>query len=249
MSSIPRVLAVGSCRIFRPLRRLHKAGRLELVNYLDNFWFTHTAAAARQYVEVMQGDKAIPTYLRDASLETPIDFPEDMAAGLPDVDVVAVEVSSLKQHRIGEYHLNAHKVHRIASASGLPYRPIVNGDTGALPGDHVLKPLVVDYTTRQELRGDLVTIRDLVGAPILTVDHLYTLRPDGTPPPERVKLTEELHSIGLDYGVPFYSTKELILEHGIDVALLDQNHYRPEFEILAGEGLYPKLISLAGGVR
>lgn len=245
VSSSLTILAIGSCRIFRPLRRLHDAGSISLANYHANFWFTHTSGAARQYVDVIRGHKTIPMHLRRAALESVLEYPGEMATGIPPVDVVVVEVSSLKQHRIGDYYLNAHKIYGLASESGLSPQAVLNGQTDGLPDDHPLNGLVMEQTTQQDLDDDLVAIREKVGAPVLTVDHLHSLTPAGMVPPERARLTEELRAVSELRGFEFYSTKDLILEHGIEKALLDQNHYRSEFELVVGEKLYPRLLNTA----
>lgn len=244
----PTVLAIGSCRIFRPLRRLHDEGRINLVNYTERYWFTHTAAAALQYVDVMQGRVAVPPELRRAALETELVFPADMALGIGEVDLVVVEVSSLKQHRIGAYELNAHKVYGIAVETGHPHQPIVNGHRealDALPEGHILHALKVDYTSPAQLASDLTSIRKQVGAPVMTVDHLHAVLPDGGSVPGRDRLTEDLRAVSMASGLSFYSTKDLIDEHGSEVALLDQNHYRSEFEAVVGERMLPMILASA----
>lgn len=241
MSTIPTVLAIGSCRIFRPLRRLHDEGLVNLVNYEDRFWFTHTAGAARQYVDVMQGRVHIPQELRPAALESDLEWPEDMALGLPAADLVVVEVSSLKGPSLGEFKLNAHKVYGIANESGLDYRPIVQGNTGALPDDHILKPLKVSYTTGAQLRDDLRVIKDAVGAPMMVVDHLYAMTSDGELIPGRATLTSELKGASKDVGYLFHSTRDLIEKRGAEAALLDPNHYRTEFEAIVGKSMLPSI--------
>lgn len=243
-SNLPRVLAIGSCRIFRPLRKLHEADQIELVNYADRFWFTHTAAAARQYVDVMEGRVTIPAEIRPAALETDLEWPEDMAMGLPEVDAVVVEVSSLKEQMLGDYKLNAHKVYGIANQPGMDYRPIVQGHTEALPEDHVLKPLKVAYTSTDQLREDLRAIKEATGAPMMVVDHIYSLTPTGEVAPGRAKLTSELREAAADVGYTFHSTRNLIVERGPDVALTDQNHYRGDFEIEVGKDFMPSIRSL-----
>ena len=203
-----RVLAIGSCRVFRPLRRLAIAGKIDLVNTAeDRHWFTHTAAAARQYVEVMLGDKEIPLALRSAAFESDHTWPVDMAMGIPAVDVVLVEVSSLKNASVASVSLNAHRVYHLAMEAGVDYRPVINGDTSDLPSEHPLKSLQVAYTSQQQLSADLKAIRDRVEVPVMTVDHLYSLTADGAPAPDRVRLTKALMSVDAELGIPLHTTR------------------------------------------
>lgn len=236
-SFIPDVLAIGSCRIFRPLRCLHEANLINLVNGEHRYWFTHTASAAKQYVDVMQGNVHIPLRLREAALETELEWPEDMAMGLPGADLTIVEVSSLKDHIIDNIRLNAHKVYGIANQPGYDYRPIVQGDTKSLPDDHVLKTLQVARAADEQLTNDLQAIKEATQTPMMVVDHLFSVTPDGTPAPERVELTNLLDSVSGTIGLSFHSTRDLIVRHGMDVALEDHNHYRKEFENEVGQDL------------
>lgn len=243
--SVPSILAIGSCRIFRPLRPLHESGLINLVNYNENQWFTHTAAAARQFVDVLDGTTHIPVELRRAALEADGVFPSDMKLAVPlRADVVVVEVSSLKQHRVSDIELNAHKVYGIAVESGLNYRPIVQGLTSELPENHVLKAMQVSYTTQSELTADLLSIRDRLDCPVMTVNHLYSEMPDGTAAPDRVRLTEALRQVEAEHGIPMHDTQPAIVEHGIHVALQDQNHYRTDFEPVVGAQLLASIRNL-----
>lgn len=244
---VPTVLAIGSCRIFRPLRPLHEQGLINLVNYIDNQWFTHTAGAARQYVDVMRGAVHIPVGLRRSALETSLTFPEDMShAAALSADVVIVEVSSVKQYMVDSIHLNAHKVYGVAVDSGAEYRDIMQGRTGELPDEHVLKPMKVTNATWEDIAADLIAIREIVGAPVMTVDALYAETDAGEPIPDRVRLTEALQRVEDEHGIPLCSTKPLIQEHGIDVALTDSTHYRLSFEPTAAHYMLEKVRSVLG---
>ncbi|WP_299092002.1 hypothetical protein [uncultured Microbacterium sp.] len=216
---------------------------IKLVN-VDRSWFTHTAAAAKQYIDVMDGRVNIPRELRDVALEGVIEWPADMALGLPQSDLTVIEVSSLKRHVIDTYELNAHKVWGAAKATGLDYRPIVQGNTESLPTESVLKPLRVAHTTEEELGETLSAIQARVGSPILLVDHLFSPLADGSPAAERVKLTATLRTVSAESGFTLFETESVIKAHGVVVALLDQNHYRPEFEETVGLSMLPALKKL-----
>ena len=217
---------------------MHDAGEIDLINYGDDQWFTHTAAAGRQYIEVLDGKVHIPEDIRPAAIESDFPFPDDMAS--PEKlrgDIVIVEVSSLKQHQINGIELNAHKVYKTAAESVPNPTQVTQGNTSSLPDGHVLKGMQVNYVTQGGLATDLLAIRDRIGSPVMTVNHLHSVRPDGSPAPERTKLTEALRAVEANYGIPVYDTKDAILEQGADLALLDQNHYRPDFEIVVGRRL------------
>lgn len=246
MPSVPRVLVLGSCRVSRPLRQLRDLGLIDYVNLDERIWFTHTSAGARQTVGVLQGAISIPDELWPAALETHLELSGDISAPhLTNVDVAVIEISSLRRHSVGGFQLNAHKVYGEAVAAGIEAPQLVRGNTEALPVGHPLKSMTVSTTTYDDLATDLLEMQATIAAPVLTVDHLYSEMPDGTPVPEREKLSGFLRRLEAEHGIPFYSTKPAILSHGIDKALTDQNHYRPEFESVVADRLYPLIAQLS----
>ncbi|WP_461746418.1 hypothetical protein [Kocuria sp. U4B] len=240
----PLILAIGSCRILRPLRRLHAQGAVRLFNYDDHMWFTHTAASARNYIDIIQGRVEVPNELREATLDSHIDFGPNLCADSVKADAVVVEVSTLKEHVVGDVHVNAHKVYGIAKKLGIPHHPIIQGDTRALPDYHPLKSMRVHYASKEEVAIDLLYIIQRLQAPMMTVNNLYSLTAEGTQVPERVRLSSTLEDIEAAHGIPFFDTSSIILQHGLEVALEDQNHYRRNFEPVVAEALYRGVLHL-----
>ncbi|MGP5342294.1 hypothetical protein ACTXML_16975 [Glutamicibacter arilaitensis] len=222
MKNIPRVLAIGSCRVTRPLRRMSDLGLVDLVNK-DHLWLNHTSASARQYVDIINGKMSIPLELRSVAIEADKEFPSDMSADFGRLDAVIVEVSSYKQHSIDGVELNAHMVAGLAKKAEADYRFIIEGRTEQLSDDHLLKPLNVSFTSQQDLEDNLLYIRNSLDVPVITVDHLFTLREDGSRVPAREKLTKMLEQVEITHKIPFYSTEDTIVSHGTQSALADQN--------------------------
>lgn len=239
--SVPNVLAIGSCRIFRPLRHLHESQSIKLINHGSHQWFTHTAASAVQYADLVQGKASLPDALRPAILETEMTLPHNLFFEFPRPDLVVVEVSTLKEHRLDGYSLNAHKVYGMAVDEGVPYRAVINGQTGDLPTTHVLKTMSVRYASASEVEAQLLYLRQELKAPLLTVDHLYTESEDGSPIPERTKVSSILAGLESTHGMAYYPTKDLIVAAGLEVALQDQNHYRPNFESLVAAEMLTRM--------
>ncbi|THJ67336.1 hypothetical protein E8P82_04295 [Arthrobacter echini] len=243
-SHAPAVLAIGSCRIFRPLRRLSDLGSIQLVNQTHHNWFTHTAAAARQFVEISEGRTIVPEPLRGAAFETMIGYEAEMSGEIPSFDLAVVEVSTVKQHSAEGIELNAHRVYNIAKELGIEYRPVVNGDVSQVPDGHPLKGMTVSRASAESIAADIRALRDQLAVPILTVDHLY-FEIEGEPMAERTSLTQVLESVADGDGVMFHPTKPVIVEHGVDVALADSNHYRKEFETVVAERMYASILRAA----
>lgn len=241
----PIVLAIGSCRVFRPLHPLHTQGRINLVNDASHQWFLHTAAAARQYINLLTGTTTIPDQLWELAADPDHKKPESMAAPhLLDVDLIIVEVSTVKQHRIDGIELNGHKVHKVAKEAGFNAAQVFNGKTDSVPEGHLLKRLDYSVATFPEITRDLRWIQDTAGVQVMTMNPTYSVTSDGVQLPERQRLTDHLREIEQEYDLPMYDTKPLILEHGLDVALEDRDHYRPKFIPVVGERLYPMIASL-----
>ncbi|MHC5558281.1 hypothetical protein [Kocuria sp. U4B] len=236
----PTVLALGSCRVIRPLRTLHASGRIQLLNHDKHLqWFTHTAAAARQSAEILTGLTTIPPAYREVVFETHLELPENLAhPGPMNLDLVIVEVGTWKQQRLKGLELNGHKVYGIAERDGYAGRHVMHGRTGDLPEDHLLKHVTYSRAEHDEIARDLLRIREILKTPVMAVNPTYSEGSDGTQIPERAKLTEQLRAIEAEHGIPFYDTKDVILTHGIDVALKDPNHYRTDFEPVVGEHMH-----------
>lgn len=237
-----RVLAIGSCRVFRPLRRAHEAGTLELANYADNWWFTHTAAEARQYVDVLAGRTVLPAELRPFICETSLALPNELVAGgLLDVDVVCVEVSTMKALTLDGLRLNYHQVWGRAEQANVDSRAALQGLPVEWPAsDAPLGRMVVGKSTPESVSEDLLAVRQAVGRPVLLVDHLHAQMPTGILAPERQTISETLAAVPL----PLYSTRTLIEQYGQDVALKDHNHWASTFEPTVSDDLTHHLLRI-----
>lgn len=230
-----RVLAIGSCRVFRPLRAAHQAGLVELVNISENWWFTHTSAGGLQYTRALAGFTDIPEALRPLTCETMIDpLPLDLEnRDLLDVDVVVQEVSAVKLLLSGGVHLNQARVWGHADALGINTARLVAGDTSELPEDDVLQDLQVGLSTFESVRSDVEAVAELVGAPVVCVDHLYSLMSNGKVASDRAAITGWLHRLAAEEVAPVVSTKDYILRAG-PASLLDQNHWAQDHELPFG---------------
>ncbi|MDQ0865807.1 hypothetical protein [Arthrobacter globiformis] len=194
-------------------------------------------------MEVTQGRKEVPEALREAAFETTIGYEAEMQGIVTAYNLSVVEVSTLKEHRADGIELNAHKVYHAALDAGIEYRPFVNGDVSALPEGHPLAALKVSRASEESVVEDVLAIQSALGVPVLTVDHLY-YELDGAPLAERESLTNVLRRVSEHEEIGFHSTKELILEHGLEVALEDSNHYRSAFERLVAERMHDSIRSM-----
>lgn len=223
------------------------AGKIDLLHYGKSgpWWFTHTPAEGIQYLRALAAEIDIPAELRRLVCETTLELPDDLASTLPQVDAVVVELSTFKTLEVDSYRLNFQNVHRYAREAGVPPRDVVWGVPVDWPDSHqLLIDMVVGKATSTQVHDELLEIRDRVGAPMLTVDHLYATTDSGDLVPGRDDLTAALNDLEATAGVPFHSTRPIIERFGEQVALQDSNHYRADFEETAGDALLESLQEL-----
>lgn len=176
----PAALVLGSCRVFRPLRHVHHDGRIRITDIDGPAWFTHSVAEARQLVEVLAGECAVPGDLRSLVCENlwgGLSVPLGSRA-LDAVDVVVLEVSTTKSYTVGETRLNMHCLWNAARGLDLPTRDVLRGAPVTWPERAGrLRELQVGRADPDEIRADVSAIAALTGAPVVLVDHIDT-RPE-----------------------------------------------------------------------
>lgn len=241
-----RVLAVGSCRIFRPLRAAHEAGLIELSNMDHGWWFAHTSAGGRQYVEVLAGLKDVPEALRPLTCETMIDpLPKDLSdPALLDVDIVVQEISATKLLSVGSTHLNQARVWGHVHDLGLDTSKVLFGDDSELPDEDVLKGLQAARSTYDSVVEDVREVGRLAQAPVLCVDHLYSVMENGTVAPDRRAITEWLRELSKVGEAGFWSTEEYISAVGA-TSLLDPTHWAQSHELPVGRAVVKALARIS----
>jgi hypothetical protein len=246
LPDVPKVLALGSCRVFRPLQRLHAAGHIDLLYYgtSPHWWFTHSAGEARQYLQAIRGQLTIPEPMRPLICETTADLPEDLTepGRLPTIDLAVLEISTLKAFTAAHLRLNIQRVWGYAHAAGVDTGAVLAGRPVEWPADHpLLADLSVERETPESVAAQVLGIREAVGVPLLTVDHLFATTADGTPVPGREEITTLLARLEREDGIAFHSTRPLIERHGEGVALKDSTHYAADFEPVVGEDLWASI--------
>ena len=250
---VPRVLALGSCRVFRPLQRLHAAGHIDLLYYgtSPHWWFTHSAGEALQYLQAIRGEITIPDPMRPLICETTADLPDDLTepGRLATIDLAVLEISTLKAFTAAHLRLNIQRVWGYAHTAGVDTAAVLAGRPVEWPAEHpLLTDMAVERETPESVAAQILDIRDAVGVPLLTVDHLFATTADGIPVPGRQEITTLLAQLEHDEGIAFHSTRALIERHGEGVALKDSTHYAVDFEPVVGEDLWASIRRAASTV-
>jgi hypothetical protein len=236
MATKPRILAVGSCRIARPLRSLHKLGVIDFANK-EEPWFTHSSGEGLQYVRLIRGSLKLDERLRPF-VDVP-DREESPSLARPgsvrDIDLVLVEISALKVATVAGEFVHVPKVWTAADALGLDNRASTSKRGVPWPAGHPLRDIKLAQESEADIVGNLRAIGAEVQAPVTICDHIHALDTDGNPLPARERLSELLSEIGHKHGIPKFSTKDMLVQHDQQAALLDSTHYRDSFEKTAGE--------------
>lgn len=239
----PTILAIGTCRIFRPLSRMDAAGLINLRHYgkNPNWWFTHSSGEAVQYMKSLTGASHIPLKLRHLACETTADLPENLAdpEALHGVDLVIVELSTFKRLELDGVRLNMQNVWGYAHRAGVPTAQVLAGHEVQWPeGVAPLTGLAASKTPSDEVVSDLLAVQEMAGGvPMMTVDHIHSLTAMGEPIPGRPEITVLLERMEREHGVPFHSTRPLLERYSREESLADDNHYRKEFEEVVGRSM------------
>ncbi|MCC9172965.1 hypothetical protein [Arthrobacter sp. zg-Y179] len=223
-------------------------GLINLLHYgkTPNWWFTHSSGEAIQYLKTLTGEFDIPSNLRHLACETTADLPNDLSApeSLKSADIVVVEISTFKKLQMQGVRLNFQNVWGYAHRAGVSTSDVLAGRQVFWPaGIAPLMDLTADKSDVSEVTSDLLAIKDFVGVPMLTVDHIYSLTDSGGPIPGRPAITDLLAALKSSHDIPFHSTRALIEEYGQEVALADDNHYKKDFELLAGRAILASIHS------
>lgn len=214
---------LGSCRIHRPMRRLHSAGKVNLLNYVDPCWFTHTARAARQSLEIICGHKAPPLHLRELFFETDDDRQISFSAPemVRNADMIMMEICTLKAIDIEGWDVNAHRVRKAKNNK-----------------DPRLAASVQRMDTAKEIAEEIDLIVRMSGKKVMVVNHISDT---GQPDLDRVrkKLTSTLNDAKEIVPFTLFDTHTVLGDVPFDVALEDVNHYKTSFERSVGNAMYP----------
>lgn len=240
MSERPRVLAIGSCRVFRPLRPHHTDGSVELLNYLSHQWFTHSVSGGLQFIEAITGRLDIPPTLRPLVCETALSLPSDLSGAEEfKPDVLFFEVSSLKVYESEGFVLNAHLLRSAMAKAGIDAAAGMRNPTAVDLRSSGLPHVELRHTSSEEFATAIHAVQETYGAPVVLVNHLHALSSDGiTQLSGRSEITKELaHLADQHPRLALFDTREVIEDLGAVEALKDPQHYLPSAEREVGKRL------------
>ena len=221
-----KVFVVGSCRVWRPLRRMQELGQVALTNHVDPWWFTHSARAAVQFLTVTLGDGSIPPDLQPLIVETHpparrVSFHGGEA--FAQAQALVVEVSSLRCNLARDWDLN---------------RNLIVEQPKRAAGLEMLRTFEVSEVI---FNRDLRRIkRFAAGRPIVFVDAIHWVDPRGTVP-MRVRLSQYLARGVAEIGETVLHTEQILQGHDPAQTLNSRDHYAQAFEPVVGAAILDAL--------
>ena len=245
------VTPVGTCRITTPLRRASQRGEVSL-DLGGVYGFVHTSREALQMVRHLNGDFDIPPGLSDL-----VTRPEHKPTSPGTPELLLVEISSLKDVRIGEVSLQLNYMQRrfgdffLDKERAKQFWRLAGSDENLktrrkwLDGLDAFRQLSPDdrdrlatitrhMLTKKDVEADIRGIVKAAGkTPVAVVSHIDAHKPDGTTIASRGELIEWLSGICRKLDIPFFNPTDLLDTFGQTIAMekggRDLTHYTPAF--------------------
>ena len=252
-----RVTTIGTCRVNNPCAAGTRFYPYELCNQAL-YGFVHGTTEILQQIRHMRG-APIPEELAPL-ISDRLNVPTHGGA-----DCYLVEISSRKSIKFGDYYLQQNQIERcfnkrpeLWSAMRTFRRPEMKEQRlealNQLPAFKTVTDVErrfltegqVDYQTEDAIELDMAKILEELEAPVIFVTHCNVPGRDGKIIADRARTVEAVERGAKSLSAPYYNPTQLVLEHGVALAMTDVNHYSDQFqEMLASKfyGLYFKELS------
>jgi hypothetical protein len=236
----PRVAAIGTCRIFAPLKYLEVGNQIVPIRDPVN-WYTHSIPEAIQKVRIIKAEMAIPAFLVPLlayevdHIDTTLFRPDYYEAA----DIFVIEVSSINTVQWRDFELQRWCMKFAFLAGGIDYRRLVRllntppatRDLANIP--EALRSLAAEARqttqTPDAMMAGLYQLREILGRPLILVATLNVNGSDGKPFPERVQINDVLRRFCEEAGETFFDPLPIAHDYGITEALADNSHYAKPF--------------------
>ena len=263
---IPNVIAIGTCRVHLPLKKLEKEGKIILNNSPVN-QYVHTTGEILQRIELLNGGRMPPKSLRKYIFED-IRLDKKQNFSIKESDVVVIEVSSIKQISFGKYYLQLNRLIDETKANlgtGKEFelwmtrlrRQIKDGQIAekgnkiiAKKPEKILAQIDSKLLDELDLERGLRKIINLLGSNILLVNHFNISKKGKGPLQSRQRLCQMMSSLSHRLDVELFDPTPLVNGRKRDKMLKrygeDINHYSELGEELAGKKIYKRITEIIG---
>lgn len=221
------IFLLGSCRIHRPIRKSMDDGHCVLLNRVDPCWFMHTARAACQSVEIIQGKIDPPLDLRELIFETDDERVIDFIAPdmIRDADALILEICTLSSIDLNGWEANAHRMWRANNEA----------DPRAISAVKTVNSL-------EDIADNIKKISDMTHKPIMVVNHIATTGISELDSSRKI-LTDTLKNAAKMVDFALFDTASVLDFVPTHIALKDHNHYNTGFESTVGNAMIAQLKS------
>jgi hypothetical protein len=247
----PVITAIGSCRVYDPIRAMELEGRAQL-NQQRVFGYVHNTREVLQQLRLMTGEMPLAGRLRPF-LNVPSHWkwlPQDEAFELGDLfaatDCFVVEISSIRAIRFKAMYLQLNRTRELLVTNEAiekrwwqplvrlgrnePLAYLLANTLAQMEPVHreVMQELVCAEQSTAEIVKDIRAIRDALPGPVLFVSHFNT-DAESEPIEQRQTIVDAMGQARRRYGINVFDPTDLVLDTGPAVALLDGAHYQPQF--------------------
>ena len=239
-----RVLALGSCRIHRPLQAARREGAIEYLN--RRFWsltnlYLHDIHEAIQFVRLAHGEVVLPAEIRPFAFERWARLDLRRLATLDQAERVVLEICTDKHYEVAGFTLNLNRIKdelvTHSGAAGLdwwrtigrgerPPEALVERVESALRvgwrtrwrfGDghrRVLRELVYRRLSAAEISEGIARLQAMLALPLLVVPHVAVRLRDGCLLAERQRRIEKVVEAARLRDLPLFDPGDVVAREG-----------------------------------
>lgn len=258
------VRPIGSCRLFTPLKRVRGIFGFRLETIRD-YGFTHTSSEALQALRFIRGEIDLPSELLPLIARAPDTkgLFADPVTSQPDIYVI--EISSVKQMRIGEWNLQLNYLtrhfadffadskrkktynklsrpnHLVERNEWLATQPAYLAL--AREDQELLSAIEIHMQDEDEIIADLEAILERAdGTPVVIQTHVDAKSLDGAPLKTRRAVMQTVTNAAGFFELPLFDPSPFMYEVGQNVAMekqgRDLTHFAPAFAEQLGTALF-----------
>lgn len=257
---IPRIGAIGSCRVHTPMLHAEAAGLLTYARH-TGFGYVHNPYEVEQIIRLTTGAAKRPP--RELSplmavlrwrLLTPTSFAETLGSG----EALIIELSSIRVLRYRGYYLQIHRFRELMKEHGAATmnagffdkpdqaREALRETARDMPEGlqrSVVEELEFWEMTEDELQASLQRIYDATPQPITFV-NIVTTNMAETGIRQREMLRDGIASfVARNDRAQLVDPTEWVREAGMAEAMSDSSHYAPHYEPVVGRLLAESVAS------
>lgn len=255
--AVPKITVFGSQRVKVPVQILADTGRV-ILKQKHSVTPINSTSEFFQQISAMLGMLDIPTRLRPflnvpsatngwLSEHDPVVSFQKMYS---DTDIFVVEISSSQSLHFKSFYLDHSRLFsflvsdsqtekdwwNLSIQSGKNQTDLYNFSSASPLQGELARGLQFSNQDIEEITRDLRRIKAFVQKAVIFVCHFDTDY-RGSSIPQRRLVVDATRRVSIDEGVTVFDPTAEVISFGVDEALSDLNHYKPNFEPVIAESL------------